>query len=270
MKQRVITAVILLAVVIGALFFDSSGVIKRLLLAAVGFGLAYEACGLVKVHKWIPAVAFAALCASVAFTYPDETHYFWSVATQTFSAWTLAGAITTLACVFLFGFGSNSKAAWVRLLLTIPYLFFTLLSFCALVHLPPVSGFPLFLAAAIPIWCGDTAAIFAGKAFGKNKLAPSISPNKTVEGGIANLLACIFAAIILGIVLKLNLALCVVLGINCGILGQAGDLFESWLKRKADVKDSGSLLPGHGGIFDRLDSLLMTAPISLALLMAAR
>jgi phosphatidate cytidylyltransferase len=123
-------------------------------------------------------------------------------------------------------------------------------------------AFPLILTAAIPIWAGDTAAIFAGKAFGKHKLAPSISPNKTWEGSIANLLAAVGAAAALGYFLKYPMDKMLLLGVSCGVLGQVGDLFESYLKRQAGVKDSGNLLPGHGGVFDRLDSLLMTAPFS--------
>ena len=122
------------------------------------------------------------------------------------------------------------------------------------------------MTAAIPIWCGDTAAIFVGKAFGKHKMAPSISPNKTWEGGIGNLVACVGAALVLGAIFHYPMLLMVLLGLNCGIIGQAGDLFESWLKRKAYVKDSGNLLPGHGGLLDRLDSLMATAPFSLLIL----
>lgn len=128
-------------------------------------------------------------------------------------------------------------------------------------------GTPLLLAI-VPLWAGDTAAIFAGKAFGKHKLAPTISPKKTVEGGIANLLACMLAAWGLGIAVGIPLAQSVVCGFIAGIFGQAGDLFESWVKRRVDMKDSGTLLPGHGGILDRIDSILFTAPfVALVLLL---
>ena len=116
------------------------------------------------------------------------------------------------------------------------------------------------LLAMVPLWAGDTAAIFAGKAFGKHLLAPTISPKKTVEGSVANLLACIAVSIPLAIWLNYSWATGLACGLCAGILGQAGDLFESALKRRAGVKDSGTLLPGHGGILDRIDSLLFTAP----------
>lgn len=115
------------------------------------------------------------------------------------------------------------------------------------------------LIALLPLWAGDSAAIFAGKAFGKHPLAPSISPRKTWEGGIANFLACVLTAYGVGQWIGLPVANSLAIGASTGILGQVGDLFESWLKRKAGVKDSGTILPGHGGFLDRLDSLLFTA-----------
>lgn len=123
------------------------------------------------------------------------------------------------------------------------------------------------LMALLPVWAGDIAAIFAGKAFGKRPLMPNISPKKTVEGSVANLLAAVLVAWGLGRLLNLPDARALGAGLAVGILGQAGDLFESWLKRRAGVKDSGTLLPGHGGVLDRIDSVLFAAPaVALILL----
>lgn len=123
------------------------------------------------------------------------------------------------------------------------------------------------LLAVVPLWAGDTAAIFAGKAWGKHKLAPSISPKKTVEGSVANLIACMLAAWGLGHWIGIPLAQSIACGAVAGTFGQAGDLFESWVKRRADMKDSGTLLPGHGGIMDRIDSILFTAPLVALILL---
>lgn len=124
------------------------------------------------------------------------------------------------------------------------------------------------LLAVVPLWAGDTAAIFAGKAWGKHKLAPTISPKKTVEGSVANLIACMLAAWGIGHWMGIPLAQSIACGAVSGTFGQAGDLFESWVKRRADMKDSGTLLPGHGGIMDRIDSILFTAPfVALILLL---
>lgn len=123
------------------------------------------------------------------------------------------------------------------------------------------------LMAMVPVWAGDIAAIFVGRAFGKRPLAPKISPKKTVEGSIGNLLAAVLAAFVLGRLLGLADVRSLGAGLAVGTLGQAGDLFESWLKRRVDLKDSGTLLPGHGGVLDRIDSVLFTAPaVALILL----
>lgn len=123
------------------------------------------------------------------------------------------------------------------------------------------------LMALVPVWAGDIAAIFAGKAFGKRLLAPRISPKKTVEGGVANLLVAVLVAWLLGRLLGFSDVRSLGAGVAVGVLGQAGDLFESWLKRRSDVKDSGTLLPGHGGVLDRIDSVLFAAPaVALILL----
>jgi len=115
------------------------------------------------------------------------------------------------------------------------------------------------LIALLPLWAGDSAAIFAGKAFGKHLMAPSISPKKTWEGGIANFLACVLTAWGVGNWIGLPTAHALAVGVSTGILGQVGDLAQSWLKRRVGVKDSGTILPGHGGFLDRLDSLLFSA-----------
>lgn len=115
------------------------------------------------------------------------------------------------------------------------------------------------LMAFLPLWGGDTAGIFVGKAFGKHKLAPAISPKKTVEGAVGNLVLCLLVAWGVGTLLALPPWVSLVCGLFTGVLGQAGDLFESALKRAIGVKDSGSILPGHGGVLDRIDSLLFSS-----------
>jgi len=126
------------------------------------------------------------------------------------------------------------------------------------------------LLAILPLWAGDIAAIFAGRAWGRHPLAPKISPKKTWEGGIANFVAATAVAVPLGLWLGLDVIRAVLCGAAAGILGQAGDLFESYVKRKAGLKDSGTLLPGHGGIMDRIDSILFTAPFTALIVILGR
>jgi len=119
----------------------------------------------------------------------------------------------------------------------------------------------LLLWAFIVTWSTDIGAYFAGRAFGRKKLAPSISPGKTVEG----LIGGVIAAILLGSAWVYWNGLGTPLhGLApvFAVAAQAGDLFESWMKRRAGVKDSGSWLPGHGGILDRLDGLVPVAVLT--------
>ena len=113
------------------------------------------------------------------------------------------------------------------------------------------------------IWICDTAAYHTGKAMGKHKLFARVSPNKTWEGAIAGFVFAILSAVAAKYLVLdyLTLSQAVVIGLIVGTLGQVGDLFESLLKRDAGVKDSSNLLPGHGGILDRFDSLLFVAPV---------
>lgn len=122
------------------------------------------------------------------------------------------------------------------------------------------NGTWVVLAMAIA-WGSDTGAYFAGRFFGKRKLAPKISPAKTVEGAIGGLLASVFFAVIgsLFFLPTLPLTHAVPLAIAANVVGQSGDLVESLIKRSTGVKDSGSILPGHGGLLDRVDALMFTA-----------
>ena len=112
---------------------------------------------------------------------------------------------------------------------------------------------------------GDTLAYITGMLWGKKKLMPDISPKKTVVGSFGGLVGSAIAACLMGTLLDhVPIYYLVLLGIMGGIFGQMGDLFESMLKRVAHVKDSGSIMPGHGGILDRIDGVLFTAPLVLA------
>jgi len=117
------------------------------------------------------------------------------------------------------------------------------------------------------IWICDSFAYFAGKAFGKHKLFERVSPNKTWEGSIAGLIGCILTWVIAPSILHqltvIPTAHIIVFGIIAGVMGQVGDLAKSLLKRDANVKDSSQLIPGHGGVIDRMDSLMFVAPLIL-------
>ena len=111
------------------------------------------------------------------------------------------------------------------------------------------------------VWINDAMAYVFGIKFGKHRLNEEVSPKKSVEGAIAGFVFCITWAIFVGEIGTIGITHSVVLGIIISILAQAGDLTESLLKREMKVKDSGSLLPGHGGMLDRMDSFILTAPV---------
>ncbi len=114
------------------------------------------------------------------------------------------------------------------------------------------------------IWAGDSLALFVGRKFGRTPFAPKISPKKTNEGAVGGLLGGIFCAILLQRLLFADLPLghVVAVSVLAGVFGQLGDLAESMLKRAAEVKDSSHMIPGHGGVLDRLDSLLFAVPVT--------
>lgn len=116
----------------------------------------------------------------------------------------------------------------------------------------------LFLFAVI--WANDTLAFAVGKTIGRHKLCPDISPKKTVEGAVGGLIGGMTAAFFLSFWIEGPLWVLIVVSIALGVIGVIGDLSESVLKRAAGVKDSGALLPGHGGVLDRVDSLLFAIP----------
>ena len=114
--------------------------------------------------------------------------------------------------------------------------------------------------AFLGTWASDTFAYFVGTYLGKHKLCPLISPGKTIEGAIGGMIGSVIAIMLLGVLFKLPVYHCIIMGILVGIAAPLGDLVESAIKRFAGVKDSGQILPGHGGILDRFDSILFTVP----------
>ncbi len=147
----------------------------------------------------------------------------------------------------------------------IPYL----LSHVALIRIEPKYGAWFVWLIFIVAFGSDTCAYFTGRLFGKRKLAKQLSPNKTVEGAIGGVIGSVLLCVLFGIILmsmgKFNndspiLILLSIIGLVGSVLSQIGDLAASAIKRQVGIKDFGNLLPGHGGLLDRLDSILFTAP----------
>ena len=131
---------------------------------------------------------------------------------------------------------------------------------------PAPRGLAWALVVVLAIWIGDSVALLAGRSLGKQKLAPLISPNKSKEGAVAGLLASM--AVAAGSFQGFGLGdwwLGLIVGAVVSLAGQVGDLAESFLKRQAGVKDSGAIVPGHGGVLDRIDALLFAFPVGFVM-----
>ena len=140
-------------------------------------------------------------------------------------------------------------------------------SLIATYHAAPPSGGNLdrpkeLILVMILVWISDAAAFFVGRALGRHRITPSISPNKTLEGYLAAVIFPITAALLLGgyFLPGKSFAFLLAVGFVTSVAGALGDLFESSLKRGAEIKDTSNLIPGHGGILDRIDSLLFAIP----------
>jgi phosphatidate cytidylyltransferase len=157
--------------------------------------------------------------------------------------------------------GTGTERAWAEVALTllgVCYGAWLLGHAVWLRALPGGRAFTLFVLAVT--WSGEAAAYFVGRRFGRRRLAPQLSPGKTVEGALAQVAASVVAALAAAPVVPLPSLTAAGLGAMLGVVGQLGDLSESFLKRSAGAKDAGQLIPGHGGLLDRLDSLLFNVP----------
>jgi phosphatidate cytidylyltransferase len=276
--KRVATAVVLIPIVIGIVLFAST------LWVAVGLG-AVTILAMVEYFAMGDAIGHRAyrvwtiLCALVLL--------FLQWVTSTEAGYALTGAGLTLhhqigrfvtapegvqGAFFLFVLGAAALTLWTRrplvealpaagisasalLLVAFP------LSFGVRLHGLEHEGPWLLLFALAITWANDTVAYFVGRAIGKHKLAPNLSPKKTWEGSVAGFGASLVVAWLFSRWLMAPMAHLLAMAAIGNVAGQVGDLLESAYKRSAGVKDSGGLLPGHGGVLDRIDALILTFPV---------
>ena len=264
--KRVLTATVLIAIVVSLVLFGLPWMVTLVaaimaVLAALEFRGISEASGSPVPLVW--TVAAIALFFFVVSQRPQDTITAVSFATLLLFAW---NALRTPVDRVL-----GETASGLLLLVYIAY---------PLTLIPRIwmleNGTATLLFLFLCVWCGDIAALYVGKRFGKRKLAPTLSPNKTWEGAIAS----VAAAVVFGMALiwlgdwlaesgsnftRLHTSApwwqWLLLAILLNVAAQFGDLLESALKRGANVKDSGTLLPGHGGVLDRIDALLLAAPV---------
>lgn len=263
MKTRVITALLALPVVVGAIALESTLPVMILATLLVGIGCT-ELQSMQPTLRQLQPIAAAVLL--IAYWFLLDPAVLTTFLTAQLGALTIFGAIAAhlwlrRPSALLFQAATLWIAAPLAALPLIPPLEYHAR------HLSLLD--PIFLIV-VPIWVGDTLAYLVGKRFGRRPLAPTISPKKTVEGAIANVLGCVVAATVVGHLLGYGIWFSAAIGTAGGTLGQAGDLFQSALKRRAGLKDVGALLPGHGGVLDRIDSLLFAIPLQALLLCLVR
>jgi len=270
LKTRIVTALVLLALLLPSLFFLPQAYWAGLVALFIGVA-AWEWGGLLgfdQTKRVLTGAAQAMLCAAAVLLDPAAID-------GALSPWVMVSyGIAALFWCAVIPFWLRAKWKLPHglpgLLVGLVVLFPTWL---ALVQLR-VTGPGVLLAIMATVWMADIAAYFSGKTFGKHKLAPTISPGKTWEGAIG----AGIGVVLYGVALRLGFSFEPV-GLPLWVLGLLavtaisimGDLYESMLKRQAGIKDSSNVLPGHGGVLDRIDSLTSTLPVvALLWLLVAR
>jgi len=171
---------------------------------------------------------------------------------------TAIGIVIALVLIEIVITSRFKQVVAVRRNLTLSYGVFAVLAVTMLPFiLTKDDGRELLTFVILAVFSADTGAYFVGKAFGKRKMAPNVSPGKTWEGFAGGVVAALIAAWVLSNLLSLDFTVAKIasIGVAIAVLGVAGDLGESWIKRLSGVKDSGGIIPGHGGLMDRLDAL---------------
>ena len=228
----------------------------------------FEFCNLIQVNKLIPIIFGSALYVLITLiSNYDSTK---SIDIQSLDIILLATTLLiSLKCiVFLFDnknhkISNLSKYLYLLGYITLPFIFITKISFGIKDYNPKI-----IIGLFIIIWTNDTFAYIVGKSIGKYKLFEKISPKKTIEGFFGGLIFAIFAGYLISMYLikpseqfrDKSILIWTIIAAIVGVVGTIGDLIESKFKRVAGVKDSGKIMPGHGGVLDRLDSVIFVAP----------
>ncbi|MDL2142266.1 MULTISPECIES: phosphatidate cytidylyltransferase [Flavobacterium] len=278
--KRTISGAVYIALLLTSILFSTESFI-------ILFGIfliiaTYEFCNLVGINKVFSILFVSLFYSAVALIsfYKTETENYISktfkeniiitVDTEKlFSALLIITLIVSVKCiVFLFDdtqiISKTSKYVYLLGYVTLPFLFITKISFGIKDYNPKI-----IIGLFVLIWTNDTFAYLVGKSMGKHKLFERISPKKTIEGFLGGVVFAAFAGFLIS---KLyiqpkadfstkSILIWMIIALIVSIFGTIGDLIESKFKRVAGVKDSGSIMPGHGGVLDRLDSVIFVAPI---------
>ena len=269
MKQRILVAVVgvplLLLVLVWAPDWATMALV--MLLSVIGaHELMHALCGAEKARRWWGLAGTMSVFAVISVAWSDEKYRVWGLA---LTGKLLLAAFIVLAFVcMVVEYGKDNALSFTDMSavfaagLAVPLALSCLLR----LRMMPYGG-GMVLIPLVAAFCSDSAALFTGMACGKHKLAPQVSPKKTVEGAIGGLVGGMVGMGIFRIVFffctvhSLNILWCMLLGLVGAAMGQLGDLSFSAIKRQCGIKDYGRLLPGHGGVLDRFDSVIFAAPV---------
>lgn len=237
---------------IGAIFYSKESYIS--LISIFGLITIWEFLKIIQFKNIIPYILFGGFVALPFLEFDFDS---WMPVLLIVA---LTGSIHMI--INLYSISNKYPSTLIQKLdISLRYLVF---SFGILILLPIQDGVyqePIILSLVLFIWTNDSFAFLVGKNFGKRKLFERVSPKKTIEGFIGGVFFTVIAGIVISYYFEiLSMWQWVVLSLITSVLGTIGDLVESKFKRQAEIKDSGNIMPGHGGLLDRLDSLLFVAP----------
>ncbi len=269
MKQRIITGAVIAAVLVGV-FLLSEYVVYPIVLALLAFGGVFEMLRVLGQHtRWILSIP----AYLIALALPVASFYLMKSYDDTVAVLVLALALFLyLLYSFLVAVFAKGKILYADLsevFVSVTYVVTCFTALTILRYLP--MGFYYFGLVFIAAWISDVFAYFTGVLFGKHKLIPEISPKKTVEGSLGGIVFAAVFMVLYGWILSLvaevtpNYLVLSLGGILLAVVGQIGDLLASLVKREHGVKDYGRLMPGHGGIMDRFDSVLAVSAATMIL-----
>ena len=251
LKKRVITALWGISLLVAAVWFGTPWF--TIFVAIWGLMAVFEFYKMVSVSK-IPPLAYLGLIWTLLFILSPHFGYgFFTPLLLT------SGAILSLICLLFLPRKEGAFTGWAWTMAGILYVGWLLSHLVALRGLD--AGREWVLLALFATFGSDTIAFFVGRALGRHKLAPRISPGKTWEGAVAGVFGAIIVGLIFTTFMSISYGQAILLGLLLSVFGQLGDLVESLLKRNMGVKDSGSLIPGHGGFLDRIDSVVFAGVV---------
>lgn len=256
LKTRLISAVILVVLVLAALFFVPEWGVA-ILVSGVTYGVMYELTKVfgLKEKKVLTIVNFIFATIFMVMAYITSLKYI------------PVFAVLYIIILMSVAVINNERVGFLDVTMS---LFMTVYSVVLLMHITLIrnleNGIALLILALIGAYLTDTGAYFVGVFLGKHKLIEKVSPNKTIEGAVGGIVAAVISFLIYGAVMNgagydVNFLNLLILSVLCAVVAQLGDLSASAMKRSFNIKDFGNLIPGHGGVLDRVDSLMFVAPV---------